>query len=74
MNHPDVADVCVVGVADDFSMLSVVSVSSNIGVTGGELPMAFIVLSSKGLQKVKNTASAQEEIKESVIKVLDILQ
>lgn len=54
LNHPDVADTCVVGIPDDYS---------------GEVPMAFIVPSANALKRMKENPSSTPEIKGSIIKV-----
>lgn len=54
LDHPDVSDTCVVGVADEYS---------------GELPLAFIVLRSDAVSKMRNDPGAAERIKQSIMKV-----
>lgn len=54
MDHPDVADSCVVGVADEYS---------------GEVPLAFVVLSASALERVKKDSSEKEKIRGALIKV-----
>ncbi|KAF8558344.1 acetyl-CoA synthetase-like protein [Imleria badia] len=53
LDHPDVADTCVVGTPDEYS---------------GELPLAFVVLRSDALNRIRNDPAAAETIKQSVIK------
>lgn len=53
LDHPDVADCCVVGIPDDFS---------------GELPLAFVALSDAALQRVKTEPAEAERIKAALIK------
>jgi len=53
--NPYVADVCVVGVPDDYS---------------GELPMAFIVPSAKALELVGKDPKKSEALKAAIAKVL----
>jgi len=52
--HPDVADVCVVGIPDDYS---------------GELPLAFVVPTVDALERVKRDDAKKEELKKSIKKV-----
>ena len=54
MDHPDVADCCVVGVPDDYS---------------GEVPLAFVSLSESALVRVKRDPSEGPKIKAALIKV-----
>lgn len=54
LDHPDVADVCIVGIPDDYS---------------GEIPLAFVMLEEGAAQKAKASASDAEEIKKSIMKV-----
>lgn len=54
LDHPDVSDVCVVGIPDDYS---------------GEVPLAFIMLEENAAQRAKSSWKAAEEIKASIIKV-----
>lgn len=53
LDHPDVADVCVVGIPDDYS---------------GEVPMAYVVLESHAAGRAKNAEEAKK-IKASIAKV-----
>ncbi|KAG6878294.1 hypothetical protein C0993_009300 [Termitomyces sp. T159_Od127] len=53
LDHPDVAAACVVGIPDDYS---------------GEVPLAFVVLTASALSRVKETPTAVNEIKASIIK------
>lgn len=52
--HPDVADVCVVGVPDDYS---------------GELPLAFVVPSESALARIKKNPREGERLKATLVKV-----
>ena len=54
LDHPDVADCCVVGVPDDYS---------------GEVPLAFVSLSENALGRVKKDPSEGARIKTALIKV-----
>ena len=54
LNHPEVADCCVVGVPDDYS---------------GELPLAFVVLNEAALEHVKTSHAEAKRIKAALIKV-----
>lgn len=54
LDHPDVADCCVVGILDDYS---------------GEVPLAFVALSHDALERVKKDPSEAQKIKAALIKV-----
>lgn len=54
LDHPDVSDVCVVGIPDDYS---------------GELPLAFIVPSAPALDRMKQDPAEGHKIKASIMKV-----
>jgi len=54
LEHPDVADTCVVGVHDDFS---------------GEVPLAFVVLSVDTAKRALRGSAEVAEIKGSILKV-----
>ena len=54
LEHPDVADACVVGLPDEYS---------------GELPLAFVVLTAKALERVKGDPRAVAALKETLKKV-----
>lgn len=54
LEHPDVADACVVGVPDDYS---------------GEIPFAFVVLAARAAARVKGNAAEAENTKQIFIKV-----
>jgi 4-coumarate--CoA ligase len=54
LSHPDVADVCVVPVPDEFS---------------GELPLAYIVLHPQAAVRAASSMARAEEIKTELSKV-----
>ena len=54
LDHPDVGDVCVVGIPDEYS---------------GELPIAYVVPSAEAQAKIKLDAKAGESVKSAITKV-----
>ena len=54
LDHPDVADCCVVGIPDDYS---------------GEVPLAFVSLSDSARERLKKNSAEGEKIKAALIKV-----
>jgi acyl-CoA synthetase (AMP-forming)/AMP-acid ligase II len=54
LDHPDVADTCVVPIPDTYS---------------GELPMAFVVLHPNAAKKVASNPAEVERVKASIKKV-----
>ena len=54
LSHPDVADACVVGIADDYS---------------GELPAAYVVLTAEAAQSLHRNAVVADYFSESISKV-----
>ena len=54
LDHPDVGDVCVVGIPDEFS---------------GELPLAFVVLSEDAAARIAKDAKAAEGVRKAIMKV-----
>lgn len=54
LDHPDVADVCVVGVPDDYS---------------GELPLAFVVPSEPARARIQQNPREGEQLKAALVKV-----
>ena len=54
LDHPDVSDVCVVGLADDYS---------------GELPLAFVTASAAAAERMKKDPAEAERIRTSITKV-----
>lgn len=53
-DHPDVADVCVVGIQDDYS---------------GELPFAFVLLKDDARKRVEEDPTAMEVIERAIMEV-----
>ncbi|KAF9806749.1 hypothetical protein IEO21_08558 [Rhodonia placenta] len=53
LDHPDVADVCVVGLPDDYS---------------GELPLAFVVPSTKATERIKRDPAEAERVRAVLMK------
>lgn len=54
LGHPDVGDVCVVGIPDDYS---------------GEVPLAFVVPSHAAQERIKTDPSESDKAKASIIQV-----
>ncbi|EJD03679.1 acetyl-CoA synthetase-like protein [Fomitiporia mediterranea MF3/22] len=53
LDHPDVSDVCVVGIPDDYS---------------GEVPLAFVMLDARAAQRARRSNAEAEKIKKSIMK------
>ncbi|KAI0075856.1 amp dependent CoA ligase [Panus rudis PR-1116 ss-1] len=53
LTHPDVLDVCVVGIPDEYS---------------GEVPLAFIVPSAAAAERIKNNPKAAQALEEDIMK------
>ncbi|KZT08184.1 amp dependent CoA ligase [Laetiporus sulphureus 93-53] len=53
LEHPDISDVCVVGLPDDYS---------------GELPLAFIALNPIAIERVQQDPREADKIKDAIIK------
>ncbi|KAH7908838.1 hypothetical protein BJ138DRAFT_1136912 [Hygrophoropsis aurantiaca] len=53
LDHPDVADTCVVSIQDDYS---------------GELPLAFVVLHPEAAKRAASDSRSAEQIKQSIMK------
>lgn len=58
LDHPDVADVCVVGIPDDYS---------------GELPFAFVALNRDVQARVQGSPQEKKKVGEGVMKVGTLL-
>lgn len=56
LSHPDVADACVVGIADDYS---------------GELPVAYVVLTAEAAQSLCRNAVLADYFSESISKYVE---
>ena len=54
LDHPDLADVCVVGAPDECS---------------GELPFAFVVLHDKVRDRISKNSADEERVRQSILKV-----
>lgn len=54
LDHPDVADVCVVGIPDEYS---------------GEVPLAFVTLEASTAERVQKNPSEADKVKASISKV-----
>jgi 4-coumarate--CoA ligase len=57
LQHPDVADTCVVGIPDEYS---------------GEVPRAFVVLSADAAKRVSRSPAEEAKIKAAISKVRPI--
>lgn len=54
LTHPDVDDVCVVGIADEYS---------------GQLPLAFVTLNPAAKNKLKSKTSTLDQMRLDIMKV-----
>ncbi len=58
LDHPDVGDVCVVGIPDEYS---------------GELPLAFVSPSAEAEARIAKDPKAAEEVRKAIMKVRAVL-
>lgn len=58
LDHPDVADVCVVSIPDDFS---------------GEVPLAFVVAEANAAKRINANPQAEKKLKAALMKVQLVL-
>ena len=71
LDHSDVDNACVVGIPDDYSTYPTPfgGAGHYLHQTGGEIPLAFIVLTSEASIRAAKDKNTAEEIKASIIKV-----
>jgi len=76
LTHPDVTNACVVGVSDDYSVYLCTYLLTILlrllSIPGGEVPMAFVVLTPEAARQVEQDPSVAGRIKASIVKVRDI--
>jgi acyl-CoA synthetase (AMP-forming)/AMP-acid ligase II len=72
-DHPDVSDTCVVGIPDEYSLYppSYLRSAFLIDHAGGEVPLAFVVLTVDAAARVKTNPRLLEETRASLLKVSD---
>lgn len=72
LDHPDVSNTCVVGIPDEYSMCNPTAFAFHDlqkNHTGGEVPLAYVVLTADASQRANKSKAATEGIKASIIKV-----
>lgn len=72
LDHPDVSNICVVGVPDEYSKSCAIHIilrTHHESHKGGEIPLAFVSLTADAAKRASKSKASAEEIKASIMKV-----
>ena len=72
LDHPDISNACVVGIPDDYCAISCLEQIGSLltqASAGGELPLAFVVLSKEVAGRLERDPGLSAHLKASIMKV-----